>query len=179
MSGPVGTPWLRARLDDLELPWEEGTRPGETVVTLPGERKLHTVVSLVVGQRALDVGAFVVRNPDENHGEFYRYLLRRALRLPWLGYAVDVSGDVYVTGRVPLAGLDEALLDELLGAVLVACDEPFNALLRLGFWTSIRREWAWRVSRGEPTVNLEAFRAELEADPDPVVVGEAPVEAHG
>jgi hypothetical protein len=154
---------LRAHLDALEVPWEEGTRPGETVATLPGERKLRTLVSLLVGQRALELRAFVVRNPDENHEAFYRFLLRRALRLPWVGYAVDGSGDVWLTGRVPLAGLDEPLLDEVLGAVLAACDEPFNDLLRLGFWTSIRREWAWRVDRGESTANLEAFRAELEA----------------
>ena len=29
---------LRAHLDALEVPWEEGTRPGETAVALPGER---------------------------------------------------------------------------------------------------------------------------------------------
>ena len=141
---------------------EDGARDGETVVTLPGERKLRTVVSLVVGQRALTLQAFVIRNPDENHEEVYRYLLRRALRLPGIGYAVDASGDVYLTGRVPLAGLDEQTLDELLGAVLAACDEPFDDLLRLGFWTSIQREWEWRISRGESTANLEAFRAQLE-----------------
>lgn len=153
---------LRAHLEELDVPWEQGAREGETVATLPGERKLRTVVSLLLGERALELRAFVIRNPDENHEEFYRYLLRRALRLPGLGYAVDASGDVYVTGRVPLAGLDEASLDELLGGVLAACDEPFNDLLRLGFWTSIRKEWAWRVDRGESTANLEAFRSELE-----------------
>lgn len=158
-----GEELLRGHLDALEVPWEPGARAGETVATLPGERKLRTVVSLHAGERALELRAFVIRNPDENHAGFYRHLLRRALRLPWLGYAVDASGDVYVTGRVPLAGLDERLVDELLGAVLAACDEPFDDLLRLGFWTSIRREWAWRVDRGEPTANLEAFRAELEA----------------
>ncbi|WP_151525462.1 YbjN domain-containing protein [Serinicoccus kebangsaanensis] len=154
---------LRALLDALEVEWEEGTRRGETVVALPGERKLRTVVSLVVGERAVELRAFVIRNPDENHEAFYRYLLRRALRLPGVGYAVDASGDVYLTGRVPLVGLDEHVLDELLGAVLAACDEPFNEMLRLGFWTSIRREWAWRLERGESTANLEAFRAELES----------------
>lgn len=154
---------LRAHLEALEVPWEVGTRPGETVVTLPGERKMKTLVSLLVGERALELRAFVIRNPDENHEAFYRLLLRRALRLPWVGYAVDGDGDVWLTGRVPLAGLDEQLVDELLGAVLAACDEPFNDLLRLGFWTSIRREWAWRVDRGESTANLEAFRAELAA----------------
>src|SRR5690606_15419324 len=85
------------------------------------------------------------------------------LRMPGLAYAVDSTGDVFVTGRVLLAGLDDQAVDELMGAVLTACDEPFDELLRLGFWTSIRREWAWRRARGEPTRNLEAFRAELEA----------------
>ena len=28
----------------------------------------------------------------------------------------------------------------------------------------MRKEWAWRVSRGEPTRNLEAFRHLLEDD---------------
>ena len=153
---------VRAHLEEMDVPWEQGAREGETVATLPGERKLRTVVSLLVGERALELRAFVIRNPDENHEAVYRFLLRRALRLPGLGYAVDASGDVYLTGRVPLAGLDEASLDELLGGVLAACDEPFNDLLRLGFWTSIRKEWAWRVDRGESTANLEAFRSELE-----------------
>ncbi len=156
-----------ARLHDqlvaLGLPVEDGARDRELVVTLPGERKLRTVVSLLVGDRAVELRAFVVRNPDENHEQFYRYLLRRSLRTPGLAYAVDSTGDVYVTGRVLTAGLDDDAVDELMGAVLAASDEPFNQLLRLGFWTSIRREWAWRNARGEPTGNLEAFRAELEA----------------
>jgi hypothetical protein len=154
---------LHSWLDDLGVTWEEGTRTGETVVTLPGEHKLRTVVSLLVRDRSLQLRAFVVRNPDENHAEVYRFLLRRALRLPGLGYAVDGAGDVYVTGRVPLQGLDPDLLDELLGGVLAACDEPFQRVLRLGFWSAIRREWAWRREHGESTANLAAFADELQA----------------
>ena len=48
-------------------------------------------------------------------------------------------------------------LDRVLGQVLEAADGDFNTLLELGFATSIRREWAWRVSRGESTRNLAAF----------------------
>ena len=43
--------------------------------------------------------------------------------------------------------------------VLTASDESFNTLLRMGFASAIRREYAWRVSRGESLANLEAFTA--------------------
>lgn len=156
---------LGSYLDQLDISWEPGTRRGELVATLPGERKLRTVVSLLVRRRVLRVRAFVVRNPDENHLAVYTYLLRRNLRLPGLGYAVDASGDVYLTGQVPVPGLDVAAVDQLLGAVLSACDEPFNELLAMGFRSAIRTEWDWRVSRGESTANLVAFRHLLVDDP--------------
>lgn len=158
---------VQAFLDDSGLDWEGGARDGEFVVSLPGEKKLKTVVSLVCGDTALSVSAFVVRNPDENHGEVYRFLLSRNLRLPGIAYAVDRSGDVFVTGRVPAAGVDAEQLDQLLGVVLTAADEPFNELLLMGFITSMRKEWDWRVSRGESLRNLEAFRSVLERPGDP------------
>lgn len=149
---------LERVLAENELEWEPGVNDGEYVVTLPGEKKLRTVTSLTVGENDLTATAFVIRQPDENHLEFYTYLLRRNLRLPGLAYAIDRTGDVYVGGRVPLRGVDEAYLDKLLGAMLHAADEPFNELLVLGFLTSMKKEWQWRVSRGESTRNLDAFR---------------------
>ena len=155
------------------IEWETGARDAEFVVTLPGEKKLKTVTSLVAGRDALSVSAFVIRNPDENHEAFYRYLLGKNLRLPGLAYAVDGSGDVYVTGRVPAAAVDAAYLDQLMGVVLEAADAHFNELLVIGFITSMRKEWDWRVSRGESLRNLEAFRAILQRDGDP-----GPEDAH-
>ncbi len=149
---------IESYLAESEIPWEQGARDGEFVLTLPGEKKLKTVASLVAGESTLSVSAFVIRNPDENHEEFYRYLLRKNLRLPGLAYAIDASGDVYVTGRAPAPGVDAAYLDQLLGVLLQAADSHFNELLAIGFLSSMRKEWAWRVSRGEPTRNLEAFR---------------------
>ena len=156
---------VRAYLDDAGIEWELGGRSGEFVVTLPGDKKLRTVASLLVRERYTSVSAFVVRNPDENHEEFYRHLLRRNLRMPGLAYAIDTSGDVYVKGEVPTAAVDAAYLDQLLGVVLDAADTPFNELLVLGFLTSMRKEWAWRISRGESTRNLDAFRHLLEDQP--------------
>ena len=158
---------VRAALDETGIEYEGGARDDELVVTLPGEKKLKTVVSLVCGDQALSVSAFVIRNPDENHVAVYRFLLSRNLRLPGLAYSVDKSGDVFVTGRVPAAGVDAGYLDQLLGVVLTAADEPFNELLVLGFLTSMRKEWEWRVSRGESLRNLEAFRHIPERPGDP------------
>lgn len=153
---------LRAFLDENGIEWELGGRPGEFVVTLPGEKKLKTVCSVVVGEQSLSISAFVVRNPDENHAAVYAYLLRRNLTMPGLAYAIDKSGDVFVTGRVPLAAVDAAYLDQIFGVVLNASDAPFNELLALGFLESMKKEWAWRISRGESTRNLDAFRHLLE-----------------
>ncbi|HOF62736.1 MAG TPA: YbjN domain-containing protein [Dermatophilaceae bacterium] len=153
---------LTAYLSDAEIPWEPGPRSGEFVLTLPGDKKLRVVTSVLVREETTSISAFVIRNPDENHGEVYRWLLRRNLRMPMLAYAVDASGDVWVRGQVPTAAVDAALLDQVMGIVLEAADGPFNELLVLGFLTSMRREWAWRVSRGESLANLEAFRPLLE-----------------
>ena len=158
---------VEAYLAESGHDWEPGARDDEFVVTLPGEKKLKTVASVVVSDTALSVSAFVIRNPDENHTEVYRFLLRRNLRLPGLAYAVDKSGDVFVTGRIPAAGVDAETLDQLLGVVLTAADEPFNELLVMGFLSSMRKEWEWRVSRGESLRNLEAFRHILARPGDP------------
>ncbi|NHN55517.1 YbjN domain-containing protein [Calidifontibacter sp. DB0510] len=154
---------IRTFLQDNEIEHDDGVNDGEIVVTLPGDKKLKTVASLTVGERDLVTTAFVIRNPDERHEQFYRFLLQRNLKLPGLAYRIDTSGDVYVTGRVPLKAVDAAYLDQLLGTLLTACDEPFNDLLAIGFLTSMRKEWAWRIDRGESTRNLEAFRHLLES----------------
>lgn len=151
-------------LKETEVDWELGAHDGEFVVTLPGERKLKTVVSLLVGENALTATAFVIRHPDENHSEFYQYLLRRNLRRPGIAYATDEHGDVFVVSRTPVAAVDPAYLDTLFGIVLEAADEIFNELLVIGFRTSMQKEWDWRISRGESTRNLEAFRHLLDHD---------------
>ncbi|MFE9248495.1 YbjN domain-containing protein [Streptomyces sp. NPDC007088] len=147
---------LDAFLRDAELEWES-PRPGTYVVTLPGTRKLSTTVSLIVGRHSLSLNAFVIRRPDENHEAVHRWLLERNLKLYGVSYAIDPLGDIYLNGRLPLAAVTEEELDRLLGSVLEAADGSFNTLLELGFAGAIRKEYAWRVSRGEPTRNLDAF----------------------
>jgi hypothetical protein len=143
-------------LKDAELEWESPA-PGNFVVTLPGTRKLSTTLSLLVGRHSLSLNAFVIRHPDENEPGVHRWLLERNLRLYGVSYAVDPLGDIYVTGKLPLAAVTPDEIDRILGQVLEAADGSFNTLLELGFASAIRKEYEWRVSRGEPTRNLDAF----------------------
>ena len=157
---------LRAYLVDNEFEHEEISETSFSV-TLPGEKKLQTPVRLDVGSHALGVHAFVCRNPDENHQTVYRWLLERNLKMFGVAFAVDSAGDIYLEARLPLASVEPDELDRVLGSVLANADESFNAILELGFATSIRKEWEWRISRGESTRNLEAFRGWLEAGSEP------------
>lgn len=157
---------IRRWLDDHEVEHQE-TSEGVFSLTLPGEKKLQTPVRLDVGAQSLGVHAFVCRDPDENHERVYRWLLERNLRMYAVSFAVDHSGDIYLDSRLPLASVSVDELDRLLGSVLTNADESFNAILELGFASSIRKEWEWRLSRGESTRNLEAFRGWLERDEDP------------
>lgn len=143
-------------LTEAELEWESPDA-GSYVVKLPGTRKLSTTVSLIVGRHSLSLNAFVIRHPDENHEAVHRWLLERNLKLYGVAYAVDPLGDVYLVGKLPLTAVTPEEVDRLLGSVLEAADGSFNALLELGFASAIRKEYAWRVSRGESTRNLDAF----------------------
>ena len=151
---------VRDYLGEHDLEWRE-IADGVFTVSLPGEKKLQTPVRLDVGQHALAVHAFVARHPDENHERVYRWLLERNLKLFGMAFAVDHLGDIYLDGRLPLAVVTPEEIDRLLGSVLTYADESFNTILELGFASSIRKEWEWRVSRGESTKNLEAFRGLL------------------
>ena len=126
-------------------------------VVLPGEHKLRTTCSLVVGDHSLSVNAFVARHPDENSAAVHAWLLERNRRLFAVAYAIDQLGDIYLVGRIPIAAVTDAVLDQVVGAVLDEADGSFNTILALGFRSSIEKEGRWRLSRGESTANLAAF----------------------
>jgi hypothetical protein len=147
---------IRAGLSELDLEWSE-TAPGLFSVRLPGTRKLSTECALQVGKHRMNVRAFVARKPDENHAGVHRWLLERNLKLRGICFALDALGDIYLNGSLPVELVTRAEVDRLLGAVAEAADDSFNVILELGFAESIRKEWAWRRSRGESTANLAAF----------------------
>src|SRR5213078_4308563 len=100
---------------------------------------------------ALLLQAFCSSERVVNLEAFDRFVRDGEGRLDGVHFTLDTVGDVYLT-------------DRLLGCVLTYSDENFDAALELGFGSAIRREWAWRVKRGESLANLQAFARF--ADPD-------------
>ena len=154
---------IQSALEGLGVAYER-PEPHAYLVRLAGEHKLATMAWLIAGEHSLQVEAFFCRQPDENHEAFYRFLLERNGRMYGVHFTLDQMGDVYLTGRLPLSSVSAEDIDRLLGCVLSYSDENFDAALELGFGSAIRREWAWRVKRGESLANLQAFARF--ADPD-------------
>lgn len=152
---------IRDALEERGLEWDS-TGESSFVVTLPGTHKLKTNCNLIVGEHALRIEAFVMRQPDENRERLWEWLLRRNSRMYGVAFSIDAVGDVYLVGRVPLHAVTPDEIDRLLGSVLTYADESFDTMLEIGFGTAIRREWQWRVKRGEPLDNLRAFRHLIE-----------------
>ncbi len=143
-------------LESHDLDYEKS---GEStyMLTLPGEKKLQTHVALVIGDHSLSINAFVIRKPDENAEKVHEWLLQKNGSMYCVAYAINELGDIYLVGRLPFSAVTDVELDRVIGAVLQYSDSSFNPLLELGFTSAIRREWAWRVSRGESLANLKAF----------------------
>ena len=128
------------------------------LITLPGEKKLQTHCALMIGDHTLSVNAFVIRRPEENIEAVYQWCLSKNAAMYGIAYAINELGDIYLVGRLPLSAVTDREIDRILGAVLQYSDSAFNPLLELGFANAIRREHAWRISRGESLANLEAFK---------------------
>jgi hypothetical protein len=153
-DGPAAA--IESALGSLGLSFE-APRPGAYLVRLEGRHKLATMTWLIAGAHSLQVEAFFCRQPDENHARFYRFLLERGGRMYGVHFALDPVGDVYLVGRLPLGCITPDEIDRLLGCVLSYSDENFDQALMIGFASAIRREWDWRVKRGESLANLRAF----------------------
>ena len=166
MTSGAPSEYLEGFLERAGIVFERSS-PDTFVVELPGTRKLKTNVSLTVGPHALTINAFVARKPDEQAPAVHSWLLEQNRRMYGVAFAIDHLGDIYLTGKVPLTSLNDDELDRLLGSALEYSDGAFNTVLEIGFASAIRREWAWRKSRGESTENLAAFEHLIDHLADP------------
>ncbi|MGV0407896.1 YbjN domain-containing protein [Corynebacterium resistens] len=143
-----------ALLDEAEVEYQE--HEDNVVVVLPGEKRLKTNCIFIPQQGTFRVEAFVCRKVEEAHEEVYRLLLQANRRNFGVHYTLDQNEDIYLVGQFPDSTTSDDV-QQILGQVLERADADFNRILERGFASSIRHEWAWRLSRGEPTFNLAAF----------------------
>ena len=147
---------IKEFLESHELNFEQ-SNSNTFLVTLPGEMKQQTHCALVIGDHSLSINAFVIRKPDENEDQVHAWCLKKNAALYGIAFAINELRDIYLVGRLPLGAVNNQEIDRLIGSVLQVADSSFNPLIEIGFSSAVRREWAWRVSRGESLANLEAF----------------------
>ena len=111
--------------------------PGERrwYVRLAGEEKDFTTIWLTLRQRALHIEVYVMPAPEENEAQFFEHLLRRNRQTRMLWFSVGEEDAVYLVGQVPLAMVDQAALDRVVGSVYLYVEQFFRPAMRIG-WAS-------------------------------------------
>jgi hypothetical protein len=140
VSAPSEVVWrldglLLDALSTLGAPFER-VAAGAYAVTLHGRRRASTVVWLIAGEQALAVEAFVMHviEPDAAAvARLHRHLLGRNLRLRGVHFGLDDVGDVFLTGSLPTAGVDEVGVDRLLGEVLQLLEDEQDTLIAAAY----------------------------------------------
>lgn len=146
---------LTELLNEAEVEYQ--ISQGVAVVELPGDQRLKTNALFIPQDGGVRVEAFVCRAVEENHSAVYRMLLQHNRKAFGVHYTLDNNSDIYLAGQLT-DGVTPDDVQRLLGQTLELADGDFNRILERGFEGSIRREWAWRLSRGESTRNLDAFQ---------------------
>jgi hypothetical protein len=112
---------------------EPGAPEPRWYVRLRGEEKEHITIWLTLGQRTLRYEAYVLPAPQENVAAVYEMALRRNDRLVGAHFAIGVEDALFLRGEVPLAWLNEAELDRIVGSLFSYTEQAFPSLVRLAF----------------------------------------------
>jgi len=112
---------------------EAGEPEPRWYVRLRGEEKEHITIWFTLGQRTLRYEVYVLPAPPENVAAVYELALRRNERLVGAHFAIGVEDALYLRGEVPLAWLNEAELDRIVGSLYSYTEQAFPALVRLAF----------------------------------------------
>jgi hypothetical protein len=113
--------------------------PRRWYVRMTGEEKSVTTVWITLGQRTIRYETYVLPAPEENHAAFYEHLLRRNDRLVGAHFSVGAEDAVFLRGELPVAALDEAELDRVLGTLYATVERCFRPALAIGFASRLGR----------------------------------------
>ncbi len=127
--------WLEAQRSNPAVLAVERDETGAQrwFVRLTSDEKGVFSIWLTLRQRTLHHETYLMPAPIENEARCYEQLLRRNLHLHGVQLAIGDEDAVYLVGRVPVEGLDDEVLDGVLGAHYAAVELCFRPAMRLGY----------------------------------------------
>lgn len=84
-------------------------------------------------QRTLHYETYVMPAPEENHAEFYEFLLRRNTTLMGAAFGIGEEEAIFLAGSLPNSAIDHDELDRILGSLYAWTERYFRPALRIGF----------------------------------------------
>ncbi len=102
-------------------------------VRVTGEEKDVFSIWLHLQQRTLHYETYVMPAPEENHEEFYAFLLRRNTGLMGAAFGIGDEDAIFLSGSLPNDAIDDGELDRILGSLYVWVERFFRPALRIGF----------------------------------------------
>ena len=106
---------------------------GRWMVRLEGEDKASFTVWFDFRQRTLHAETHLIPAPLEPPGPLYEYLLRANSTLRGVGICIGAEDAAYVACELPLAWVDHAQLDRILGSLYEATERLYRPAMRLAF----------------------------------------------
>ena len=107
-------------------------------VRLRGEERDFVAIWLTVGDYTLRYEVYFMPAPEVEPAALYEFLLRRNQRLYAMHFSIGPEDAVYLTGQLPLAAVDEAELDRVVGSAYAYVEQWFRPAMRLGFGARFR-----------------------------------------
>ncbi len=107
-------------------------------VRVNGEEKDVFSIWFHLRQRTLHYETYVMPAPEENHAEFYEYLMRRNTGLMGAAFGIGEEDAVFLAGALPNSAIDDDELDRILGSLYVWTERFFRPALRIGFASRMR-----------------------------------------
>src|SRR5947209_2523817 len=127
--------WLEAQRNNPVVLAVERDETGAQrwFVRLTSDEKGVFSIWLTLRQRTLHHETYLMPAPIENEARCYEQLLRRNLQLHGVQLAIGDEDAVFLLGRVPVEGLDDEVLDGILGAHYAAVELCFRPAMRIGY----------------------------------------------
>ncbi len=102
-------------------------------VRLRGEEKDVWTAWWTLRQRTFQFETYLMPAPEENRAEVFEQLLRRNRKLTGLHAEIGEEDAIFLRGSLPVAAVNEAELDRVLGSMWAAVELIFRPAMRLAF----------------------------------------------